>query len=480
MQTEKYLMTYKESQMKKIFLILILFFVNTAVVFGQGTVLRTTKQKTVQKNINSEKKIQTRKKTSEKQQIITASELNQKGVEAYEQSDYSEAIKWFRKAAEQGYAPAQSNLGRMYNEGRGVEKNSSEAAIWLFNAAQQGDTEAQLILGYLYQLGQGVKQDYTVAFSLYQKAADKGSAVAQNNLAYMYQEGYGISQDYKEAFKWFRKSADQGDANAQFKVGEYYYKGIGVHMDYLEAEIWFRLAAEQGHKEAKSHLDIIAKYNQLDPTLKNLINNMVYVEGGSFMMGSDDSDADSDEKPAHRETVGSFSIGKYEVTQKEWTSVMGNNPSHLKGDNLPVEDVSWNDCQEFIRKLNSLTGQNFRLPTETEWEYAARGGNRSNGYKYSGSNNLSNVAWYEDNSGNRTHNIGTKAANELGLYDMSGNVWEWTSSKWSNNYNEPRNSSYFVIRGGSWLNNAHLCRVSDRDDSGATSRYTFLGLRLVL
>lgn len=212
-----------------------------------------------------------------------------------------------------------------------------------------------------------------------------------------------------------------------------------------------------------------------DVILRNLINNMVYVEGGSFMMGSDDSEADNDEKPVHRETVGSFSIGKYEVTQKEWKAVMGNNPSQFKGDNLPVEQVSWYDCQEFIRKLNSLTGRNFRLPTEAEWEYAARGGNRSNGYKYSGSNDINNVAWYDGNSGNRTHNAGTKAANELGLHDMSGNVREWTSSKWCSDYSQPRNSSSLVSRGGSWSHIARYCRISCRFDRNGA-----LGLRLVL
>lgn len=220
--------------------------------------------------------------------------------------------------------------------------------------------------------------------------------------------------------------------------------------------------------------------NELDPVLQNLINNMVYVEGGSFMMGSDDSDAYNDEKPVHRETVGSFSIGKYEVTQKEWKAVMGNIPSHFKGDDLPVENVSWNDCQKFIRKLNSLTGRNFRLPTEAEWEYAARGGNRSNGYKYSGSNDINNVAWYDGNSGNRTHNVGTKAANELGLYDMSGNVFEWTSSKLCRDYSQPRNLPFLVIRGGSWQDRARECRLSVRVSVEATIRFNTLSLRLVL
>ena len=149
------------------------------------------------------------------------------------------------------------------------------------------------------------------------------------------------------------------------------------------------------------------------------------------------SEAESDEKPTHNVTLSSYYICKYEVTQALWRAVMGSNPSYFKGDNLPVESVSWNDCQTFINRLNSYTGRNFRLPTEAEWEFAARGGNYSRHYKYSGSNYIGDVAWYGDNSGNRTHPVGTKQANELGLYDMSGNVWEWCSD-WYGSY-----SSYF-------------------------------------
>lgn len=213
--------------------------------------------------------------------------------------------------------------------------------------------------------------------------------------------------------------------------------------------------------------------------INNLINNMVYVEGGSFTMGSDDSDAYNSEKPAHRETVRSFSIGRYEVTQREWKAVMGSNPSYFKGDDLPVENVSWDDCQQFIRKLNALTGRNFRLPTESEWEFAARGGNSSKGYKYSGSNDIGNVAWYYDNSDNKTHPAGTKRANELGLHDMSGNVWEWTSSNWCDDYSQPRNSSDLVIRGGCWYSIARHCRVSLRNYDARSFRDNGLGLRLV-
>jgi formylglycine-generating enzyme required for sulfatase activity len=208
--------------------------------------------------------------------------------------------------------------------------------------------------------------------------------------------------------------------------------------------------------------------------------DMVTVEGGSFQMGADDSEAYDDEKPVHREYVSTFRIGKTEVTQALWKAVMGSNPSHFKGDNLPVEQVSWNDCKTFISKLNSITGENFRLPTEAEWEYAARGGNKSHGYKYSGSNNIGEVAWYDGNSGSKTHPVATKSSNELGIYDMSGNVLEWTSDLWCSNYNTSRDGSYRVHRGGSWFSIARNCRVSSRSNYEPSSTSDFLGFRLAL
>jgi formylglycine-generating enzyme required for sulfatase activity len=207
---------------------------------------------------------------------------------------------------------------------------------------------------------------------------------------------------------------------------------------------------------------------------------MVDVDGGSFQMGADDSDAYDDEKPVHREYVSTFRIGKTEVTQALWKAVMGSNPSRFEGDNLPVERVSWNDCKTFISKLNSITGENFRLPTEAEWEYAARGGNKSHGYKYSGSNSIGQVAWYTDNSGSTTHPVATKSPNELGIYDMTGNVWEWTSDLWCSNYNSSRTGSYRVRRGGSWYNNARNCRVSCRGINGPSGADNGLGFRLAL
>ena len=219
---------------------------------------------------------------------------------------------------------------------------------------------------------------------------------------------------------------------------------------------------------------------------------MVWVSGGTFTMGATSeqgSDAWDDEKPAHSVTLSGYYIGKYEVTQAQWKAVMGNNPSYFKGDNLPVENVTWNDVQEFIRKLNQLTGKSYRLPTEAEWEYAARGGSNSSGNKYSGSNNIGSVAWYTENSGSKTHPVGSKSPNELGIYDMSGNVWEWCQDRWASNYYSsspqrnpkgPASGSYRVFRGGSWSNDARLCRVSYRSYDSPDCRLDNLGFRLVL
>ena len=226
------------------------------------------------------------------------------------------------------------------------------------------------------------------------------------------------------------------------------------------------------------------------PVKDGICIEMVKVEGGTFMMGatSEMKNPNSNEKPVHQVTLtNDYYMGKYEVTQALWQAVMGSNPSNFKGDNLPVETVNWNDCQEFISKLNSLTGRKFRLPTEAEWEYAARGGKKSRGYQYSGSSNISDVAWYDENSGSKTHPVGTKQANELGIYDMTGNVWEWCSD-WYGSYSSSSQTNPMgsdsgakrVRRGGSWCYIARICRSSYRYGDAPDCRGLYLGLRLAL
>jgi PKD repeat protein len=210
--------------------------------------------------------------------------------------------------------------------------------------------------------------------------------------------------------------------------------------------------------------------------------DMVFVQGSTFQMGSNTS-WDS-ERPAHSVTLSNYYIGKTEVTQKQWREVMGNNPSYLRGDDLPVEHVRWDDVQTFITKLNQQTGKNYRLPTEAEWEFAALGGNNSKGYTYAGSNSLGDVAWYKGNMANKTHQVGTKAANELGLFDMSGNVYEWCAD-WYGTYSSaaqtnptgPVSGSRRVHRGGYWDSDANNCRVTNRGNS-APGDLWYMGFRL--
>lgn len=225
-------------------------------------------------------------------------------------------------------------------------------------------------------------------------------------------------------------------------------------------------------------------------TVNGVSFEMMKVEAGTFTMGatSEMKKPYDHEKPAHQVTLtNDYYIGKTEVTQTLWKAVMGNNPSYFKGDNLPVENVSWADCQEFISKLNSMTGRNFRLPTEAEWEFAARGGNNSKHYQYSGSNNIDDVAWYSWYGADKTYAVATKQPNELGIYDMSGNVWEWCSDRYGGyssnsqtNPTGPSNDSHRVRRGGSWRNYARDCRASFRNFSPPDFREIDLGLRLVL
>ena len=213
--------------------------------------------------------------------------------------------------------------------------------------------------------------------------------------------------------------------------------------------------------------------------------DMVYVEGGTFSQGctqEQESECGVSENPVHDVTLSDFFIGKYEITQAQWKSVMGedNNPSEFVGDDLPVTNVSWYDAQVFIIKLNEKTGKRYRLPTNAEWEYAARGGNQSRGYKYSGSNDINEVAWYAENSGGTTHRVGTKKANELGIFDMSGNAWEWVfdlmmangvgySGEAQTNPQQPE-GNFPLIRGGGW--NLHEASANRPSYSSRVSFYT--------
>ena len=288
--------------------------------------------------------------------------------------------------------------------------------------------------------------------------------------------------------------AENGNARAMFELSQCYRFGKGVEKSMRLANQWVIRAAEAGHAEAISFCDEFRlSFTPLPKpvtyTVAGVSFAMVPIEGGTFTMGAtaeQGNDAEHIEKPAHQVTLSNYSIGQTEVTQELWLAVMGSNPSNFKGNNMPVEQVSWNDCQTFITKLNQMTGKSFRLPTEAEWEYAARGGNRSRGYKYAGSNAIDDVAWYDNTT--TTHAVATKAPNELGLYDMGGNVWEWCRD-WYDSYSStaqtnPTGSasgSFRVSRGGSWNSGlAVYCRVSNRGYLTPSNANNRLGLRLAL
>ena len=219
--------------------------------------------------------------------------------------------------------------------------------------------------------------------------------------------------------------------------------------------------------------------------------DLVFIQGGTFQMGDEHGDLWSACRPVHEVTVKDFYLARYPVTQALWRAVMGDDPPKLafKGSgNRPVERVSWDDTQLFIQKLNERTGESYRLPTEAEWEYAARGGIYSNRYKYAGSNKLKEVGWYDENSHDETKPVGLKFPNELGLYDMSGNVYEWCADVWHENYEDaPSDGSAWmeggeqnrrVVRGGSWLYGTDFCRVAFRGRFVTVSRDYLIGFRL--
>ena len=229
--------------------------------------------------------------------------------------------------------------------------------------------------------------------------------------------------------------------------------------------------------------------------------NMIWVEGGDFMMGctSEQSDCGSDEQNVRRVTVDGFYIGMLEVTQSQWEKVVGITISQQRnkkgadyslqgvGSDYPMYYVSWDEAMEFCRLLSNKTGLTYTLPTEAQWEYAARGGNKNEGAKYAGTNMIDAVAWYSNNSGSTTHIVGSKRANALGIYDMSGNVWEWCkdwyansyASYYTNNPTGPSSGTYRVIRGGGWSSNNPSCRVADRDNRSYDYRGSNLGFRVV-
>ena len=361
-----------------------------------------------------------------------------------------------------------------------------------------------------------VKKPYDECFSIESVSIIRDDKKAIVSISVMVRNGVKENYEIEIGSNWGKKSKlfNPSECEEDMGIEERYdfhrRSGKGdfgdVHLYVDGEEISFEYKSEKDEKEGKT--GSIYEVNGVN-------FKMIKVEGGTFQMGATSeqgSDAYGDESSVHSVTLPDYYIGETEVTQELWKAVMGNNPSTLwkvvmgnnpstfKGDQKPVECVSWDDCQSFIKRLNELTGKSFRLPTEAEWEYAARGGNKSKGYKYSGGNDINEVAWYKGNSNSHTHDVKTKSPNELGIYDMSGNVYEWckdwygdySSSSQTNpkgpsyGWNYDRNfvdcmcGLYRVLRGGSWSSSARSCRVSNRILDFPGSRDSNYGFRLAL
>ncbi|MBP5561249.1 MAG: SUMF1/EgtB/PvdO family nonheme iron enzyme [Muribaculaceae bacterium] len=287
-------------------------------------------------------------------------------------------------------------------------------------------------------------------------------------------------QDWKANYDSEAQFDPAGPENGTYRVAR------GGH--FAQPQRYCRVTARTGYRPTGAGANIglrlvLVPMNKETITVNGVNFDIIKVEGGTFTMGGSNN---SDESPTHQVTLTSFFIGQTEVTQELWEAVMGSNPSQHTGSNLPVENVSWNDCQEFITKLNKMTGKHFRLPTEAEWEYAARGGNKSQGYNYSGSNTLDDVAWYYINSNFESHLVGAKQANELGVYDMNGNVWEWCID-WYGGYSAeaqsdptgPNSGSERIQRGGSFEHDTWAFPLSFRNAMSPDYKHKSVGLRLV-
>ncbi|MBP5294436.1 MAG: SEL1-like repeat protein, partial [Lachnospiraceae bacterium] len=456
----------------------------------------------------------------------------------YQNDSYEKAMKWYLKSANNGYTLAQNRLGSFYEFGRlGVKQDYAEAAKWYRKAlegggieeywsksslerierkmkAQNGDANAQFELGTAFEYGDDLYKSMQEAAEWYRKAADRGHAEAQYRLGRIYENGDGVSMDLSQATEWYRKAADRGhaeaeqalktaemkmkaqngDATAQYELGMAFENGDGVKQDDSKALEWLGRAAAQGHTEATAVLE--GKGVKAIDLPGGLVMYVVKVKAGAFRMNALDGENESNEVPHTALLTQDFYLGQMEVTAEQWKAVTGS-PFGRGSGKEPVAEISWSSAMGFCDKLNEMgkapEGWIFTLPTETHWEYAARGGNKSKGYQYSGSNDADEVAWY---SQDKVHPVGQNKPNELGLYDMSGNVREWclddyienssmlTMPEFTRNDRPGAGESAIRLatRGGSYYApNSSFCRLSARSFCSSTgSGYHDLGFRVAL
>lgn len=428
------------------------------------------------------------------------------------EQNYQQAINWYTKALNNGNIDGACSLGLMYRDGEGVELDNYKAVSYFQQAANKQYGYGQFLLGQMYMHGSGVQQDFLKAQNLYNSAINNGWVIANEGLGQMYLEGAGVKQDYKKAFDYLSITAKCGSFYSVYTIGVLCANGQGCEQDLHYALNCFNWLHSQGYdcseeisqvKElmnsglghVNSSVEVVKHpVTKLENVKIIKVNNvsfsMVLVNAGTFLLGGKASSINGGSKNinAHVVTIPiDYYIGETEVTQGLWKAIMGKNPSKNKGMNLPVENVNWNDCLLFVQKLSELTGQKFRLPTEAEWEYAAKGGHLHNDFIYSGSDNPNEVAWHGDTFYGTTHEVKLKRPNKLGIYDMTGNVEEWCQVS----YNEYDNTSQGinvqvmsnvplqVIRGGSsWSQNVK--RNHERDLELEKVKRKNIGLRIVL
>ena len=393
--------------------------------------------------------------------------LNYENGEGIEK-DFIKAFKWMRKAAEQRYPPSLYSLARMYENGIGCKKDRVKAgelykiafdALNKCSAKELEDKYLYCFLAEMYYDGKGVAKDLTKAFELYSKAAEVGSLAALCDLGEMYLKGEGVKKDYDKAFELFSEAANDNvtstGSEARCNLGKMYLKGEGVPKDYSKAFAFLSKSAESGNAEAQYNLGVMYAVREMK-SVSELNSLMISIPGKDYMMS------------------------KYEVTQNLWTEVMGYNPSYFKGDiNRPVECVSWNTCQRFLERLNSLpevkaSGLKYRFPTQEEWEYACRAGATGAYCKLADGteitdDTLNTVSYFLVNSSSTTHPIGNKDCNAFGLYDMIGNVSEWTVTS---------DGVCRIYCGGSWNSVAVDCMVGSKAKGNPNYRNITVGLRL--
>ena len=364
-----------------------------------------------------------------------------------------------------------------------VVRNNQQAEV-LFWESIKNETDPAFFISYLEQYPRGIyaglaklkaksyksKTRFNQAH-LTVKSTPKGTRVRILNIVPKYHDGIKLKQ-----------------GRYQIEVSKPGYQRYLKWISLAREDIVHSVALIENETKVNSVIEKPAQISQSNSVAKDSYTGIEFVtiNPGCFQMGSDHGDYD--EKPVHRVCITqSYELGKYEVTQAQWKKVMGHNPSRFKGDHNPVEQVSWNDVQDFIRKLNRQTGGNYRLPTEAEWEYACRSGGQEQ--EYCGSDSINGIAWYDGNSGNTAHPVGQKRANGLGLYDMSGNVWEWVQDWYESDYYDNNNSSTNnptgsssgssrVSRGGSWRYNARYSRSTRRFDDSPDFSLNVLGFRL--